>query len=108
MPIDIVKQSDPSESILIKISGKFDFNAQKEFEFVAHEVLTKYRMLPIKIDLARTEYIDSSAISFLFKFRDSLGEDRPRMRLTGARGMVKLVLDTVNAHYLFDIDGHQP
>lgn len=104
MSIDIAHTlTRADDEILIKVSGKFDFNSREEFAYVAGEIKKLSPPQKIRFDFSRADYIDSSAIGFLFKLHDDLGESYPRMKVAGARGHVKEIFEAVMIHYLFDV-----
>lgn len=87
---------------VIKLQGRFDFNAHREFreavdksmEGTAREVL---------VDLSGVDYLDSSALGMLLMLRDKAKTAAREVALTNCSGAVKQVLDIANFSKLFRI-----
>jgi anti-anti-sigma factor len=70
-----VNVSDSAGVLLIAIEGRFDFNILQEFRDAYSE--KEGSQGQFVIDLAQTEYIDSSALGMLLNMKNHLGaEDR--------------------------------
>ena len=70
-----VNVSDSGGVLLIAIVGRFDFNILQEFRDAYSE--KEGAQGQFVIDLAQTEYIDSSALGMLLNMKNHLGaEDR--------------------------------
>ncbi len=66
-----VKQD--GDQVEITINGRFDFNILQEFRNAYAEATAPGLMY--SIDLAQTEYIDSSALGMLLNMKNHLGVD---------------------------------
>ena len=87
-------------SVKIQISEKFTFDCHREMRaaYEGRAATTKYI-----IDLARTDYIDSSALGMLLLLREAAGGDHTKIKLINCNASVKNVFDVANFNLMFDI-----
>ncbi len=96
-----VTESDDSNDVTIFISGRFDFSCHQSFmETYQKYPEDKQRFI---VDLAGTEYMDSSALGMLLQLRDYSNRERGNIRLINANDSVRKVLEIANFDKLFDI-----
>ncbi|HLA36290.1 MAG TPA: STAS domain-containing protein [Rhodocyclaceae bacterium] len=88
---------------VIHLQGRFDFNAHREFREAVDNATTNTTG-EIAVDLARVEYLDSSALGMLLMLRDKAKGLGREVALVGCRGAVKQVIDIANFGKLFRID----
>ena len=100
MQVSVTKNSDFAE---VKLSGRFDFNAHREFRNAYEPVVTDPEVRSVSIDLGGVEYLDSSALGMLLMLRDKAGAANKSLALTHVQGPVKQVLDIANFGKLFKI-----
>lgn len=88
---------------VLKLSGRFDFNAHREFR----EALDKLTKLPdvtgFRVDLADVSYLDSSALGMLLLLRDKAKQANKLVTLSGVKGSVQQVLEIANFSKMFTI-----
>ena len=85
--------------VVISVAGKFDFSVQREFRdaYKAHaDGKNRFR-----VDLSRTDYLDSSALGMLLLLREHVGGDADRVFITGALPDVDKILRIANFQQLF-------
>jgi anti-anti-sigma factor len=87
----------------IRLQGRFDFNAHREFREAIDTVLSGPATLVV-VDFAGVEYLDSSALGMLLMLRDRAKSATREVTLTGCRGAVKQILDIANFGKLFKIE----
>ncbi len=87
----------------IQLSGRFDFNAHREFREAVDKALGSQGTTEVAVDLGNVAYLDSSALGMLLMLRDKMGGANKDVALTGVRGNVKQVLDIANFGKLFQI-----
>jgi anti-anti-sigma factor len=87
----------------IRLQGRFDFNAHREFREAIDTVLSDPATLVV-VDFAGVEYLDSSALGMLLMLRDRAKSAAREVTLTGCRGAVKQILDIANFGKLFKIE----
>ena len=92
-----------SGSADLKLSGRFDFNAHREFREAIDTVLSSPATV-VTVDFAGVEYLDSSALGMLLMLRDRAKSAAREVRLAGCRGAVKQILDIANFGKLFKIE----
>lgn len=94
--------ADKDHELVIHIGGRFDFRALNEFrdsyEKSGH-VVNKY-----VIDLAKSEYLDSSALGMLLTLRDYAGGDNAKIKIVNTPDDIKRILFITKLDSLFDIE----
>ena len=96
-----VTESDDAKEVTITISGRFDFSMH-------HIFIDAYQHYPkgekrFVVDLAETEYMDSSAMGMLLQLRDYAVQDGDRIKLINTNDTVRKILEIANFGKLFDI-----
>ena len=88
---------------VIKLQGRFDFNAHREFRSVYEPLVVDTGVGAVTVDFSGVDYLDSSALGMLLMLRDKLGGVNKEVALSGVKGNVKQVLDIANFGKLFKI-----
>jgi anti-anti-sigma factor len=88
---------------LVRLQGRFDFNAHREFREAIDTVLSSPATV-VTVDFAGVEYLDSSALGMLLMLRDRAKSAAREVTLSGCRGAVKQILDIANFGKLFKIE----
>lgn len=93
--------SDDKKSLTIEVEGRFDFNALQDFRkaYESHGKADAY-----VIDLAKADYLDSSALGMLLALRDFAGGDDAQIKITNAVPDVKKILIITKLDELFSIE----
>jgi len=99
MPVTTI-ESDDGYEVVLAISGRFDFSCY-------HEFMQHYQAFPqgqkrYVVDLAATEYLDSSAMGMLLQLRE-FGDRLAAVSLINAQQEVAEMLSIANFDKLFDI-----
>ncbi len=99
MSVTASESSDQS-IVTIKVSGRFDFSCHQEFS-------KSYRDFPkgekqFIVDLAATEYMDSSSMGMLLQLKEYSAQDK-RIALINGNDGVRDILRIANFDKLFDI-----
>jgi anti-anti-sigma factor len=97
----IVDKSDGKVSI--RLDGRFDFSAHRDFRESYSAGLEAADVREFEIDLARVEYVDSSALGMLLMLREKAQAAKKTVALTNCTGPVKQILDVANFGRLFSI-----
>jgi anti-anti-sigma factor len=92
-----------SGKVVIKLSGRFDFNTHREFRAAYEPFIADTVVRSVAVDFSGVDYLDSSALGMLLMLRDKVGGAGKDVALTGVRGNVKQVLDIANFGKLFQI-----
>lgn len=87
---------------VIRLEGRFDFNAHRDFREAADTVLAG-PATPIAVDFAGVDYVDSSALGMLLMLRDRARNAGRDVTLVACHGAVRQVLDIANFGKLFTI-----
>lgn len=91
------------DQTVIHLTGRFDFNAHREFREVVDQALKAEAVKQIQVDLAGVEYLDSSALGMLLMLRDKARNAGKTISLANCRGAVKQVIEIANFGKLFSI-----
>jgi anti-anti-sigma factor len=94
--------SEASKSV-IRLAGRFDFNAHREFREAIDQALAQAEAPAIHVDLGEVSYMDSSALGMLLMVRDKARSSGKTVSLANTRGSVRQVLDIANFAKLFPI-----
>lgn len=87
----------------VRLSGRFDFNAHRDFRAAYEPLMDDAAVRSVTIDLAGVDYLDSSALGMLLMVRDKAGAANKKLTLSNARAGVRQVLDIANFGKLFQI-----
>lgn len=85
-----------NDEVTIVISGRFDFNAHREFREAVKAVSSGSTCV---VDLGETTYLDSSALGMLLLLRDGGRE----VKIVKCTDEVRKVLEIANFHRLFNV-----
>lgn len=99
-----VNVASNSGSVTLLLSGRFDFNAHREFRNAYEPALADSQVQAVNVDMGDVDYLDSSALGMLLMLRDKAGIANKSLTLKNVRGQTKQVLDIVNFGKLFKID----
>lgn len=97
MPITATAGPD---AVTIAISGRFDFNQNEAFRraYEAHPAGTHF-----VVDMARVQYVDSSALGMLLLLRKHAGNSKDGVRLLHSSKDVARVLEIARFDQMFTI-----
>ncbi|MFV8783314.1 STAS domain-containing protein [Microbulbifer sp. SA54] len=98
--------SESGETLVIRVSGHFDFNLHREFQRAYRNVIPAPKK--IVLDLSATEHLDSAALGMLLLLRDycvEVGRDRaePEVELVNPNAHVSHILTVSNFDRIFSI-----
>ena len=96
-----VESNVDNDVLKIKVRGRFDFNAHKEFREATDKVVAGVKK--IEVDLSNTDYLDSSALGMLLLLRDKMSGNRDAVVIMGAAKDVKKILEIANFNKLFTL-----
>lgn len=95
-------QLNPSTNTLeINISGRFDFGLHNEFRKATDQATNGVKA--IIVNMAKVDYLDSSALGMLLVLRDKVGESKGAVKITNMKGEVKKILEIANFDKLFTL-----
>ena len=96
MSVDFKEQSGV---LYIKINGRFDFGVHNEFREATK--IAGNGIAKIEVDLANTDYLDSSALGMLLLLRDKVIDRRDSVHICNAKADVRKILEIANFDKLF-------
>jgi HptB-dependent secretion and biofilm anti anti-sigma factor len=86
----------------LAIVGRFD--SQLRHDFMRLQTPLRGRCEALVVDLARTNYMDSTALGMLLMLRESLGGDSADITLRNCGPEIAKILQIANFQTLFAID----
>lgn len=87
----------------MSLSGRFDFNAHRDFRDGYEALLNTPGIQSLDIDLGGVDYLDSSALGMLLLVKERAGSRNIRLQLTRCTGTVRQILDIANFGKIFTI-----
>ena len=93
--------SDEGNKVTIAVAGKFDFQLYDEFR--ASYADTAGNGVEYVVDLAETDYLDSSALGMLLLLREHAGGETSSIEIKQATPEVRKILDVANFGKLFKL-----
>lgn len=93
--------SPDGRALTIKVKGRFDFSAHKEFR-TAYENSDEATAAYI-VDLQDATYLDSSALGMLLLLRDHAGGDDAEVEIVNCNSDIRKILTISNFDQLFNI-----
>lgn len=90
--------------ITIHVKGRFNFEAHSQFR-AAYQSETQSDNPPkrVVLDLAGTDYIDSSALGMLLLLREEAGGNDADIHIVNTRPEIRKILETANFQRLFKL-----
>ena len=98
-----VNVEETAQGVVLKIDGRFDFNLHGDFRDAYESVLRDGEPSKFIIDMAGTEYMDSSALGMLLILRDRLGCNSDRQVIVNCSKDILEILQVSNFDKLFTI-----
>ncbi|VAX30456.1 hypothetical protein MNBD_NITROSPIRAE01-717 [hydrothermal vent metagenome] len=87
----------------LMMSGRFDFNSNRNFRKAYEDGMERYATGPIELDFNGVDYMDSSALGMLLLFKERAEELDRSISLVNCQESVLEILDVVNFGKLFSI-----
>lgn len=94
---------DDGATVVIAISGRFDFGVHREFRSAYEKADTTIQNPKYIIDLKDAEHMDSSALGMLLLLREHAGGDRADVLIAHPSPVIREILDIANFGKLFKI-----
>jgi len=91
--------SDDGKTLTLAVEGRFDFGMYDEFR-AAYANTQANRFV---VDLARTDYLDSSALGLLVLLREHAGGDDGSVEIINCTTDIRRILTIANFHRLFSV-----
>ena len=93
-----------SENSTIRLSNRFDFSQHKVFSGQCEEIFANTNLRQLDLDFSQVQYLDSSALGMLVLLAKKAAAHGVVVKLRGAQGTAKDILDMANMHKLFVIE----
>jgi anti-anti-sigma factor len=87
----------------LNMSGRFDFNVQRDFKEAYDPLLKNAAIGNIDINLAGVTYLDSSALGMLLMLRERATASGKSLKLCRPNASVSQILEIANFSKLFTI-----
>lgn len=97
----VIEKSEDNSNITIKIDGRFDFSSHHDFRD-AYRGASDAGTLFV-LDMANTEYMDSSALGMILLLKEHSGTLGGDIKIINANSEVKNILQIANFDKLFSI-----
>lgn len=91
------------EETVISIKGRFNFELHSQFRAAYQGELQGSNKPKFVLDLAGTEYIDSSALGMLLLLREEVGGNESDIKIVNTRPEIRKILETANFQRLFKV-----
>ena len=88
----------------INMTGRFDFNVQREFKEAYDSLLSSQAVGVIDVNLSGVDYLDSSALGMLLMLRERSTAAGKSLKLSKPTPGVAQILDIANFAKLFTIE----
>ena len=89
---------------IINMTGRFDFNVQREFKEAYDPQLANAAINAIEVNLAGVNYLDSSALGMLLMLRERTTAVGKNLKLCNPTISVAQILEIANFSKLFTIE----
>ena len=93
--------TEDGRNVTISVAGKFDFQLYDDFRSSYAD--TAGNGVTYVVDLAETEYLDSSALGMLLLLREHAGGESSNIEIARASPEVRKILDVANFGKLFKL-----
>lgn len=97
------KVSTVDTRAVIRLEGRFDFNAHREFREAVDKAMQLEGVREIQVDMFKVAYLDSSALGMLLMLRDKAQSRNLSVQLANCSPGVRQVLEIANFGKLFSI-----
>jgi anti-anti-sigma factor len=96
-----VTQKINASTAALVLAGRFDFNSHRDFRDAYEHALKTEGVRTLDVDLAKVEYLDSSALGMLLLLKERAAENSIQVSLDGCTGTVQQILEIANFNKLF-------
>lgn len=98
-----INQRTLNDKTIVSLTGRFDFNAHREFR-AAYEAAFKVDGIgSLELDLSGVDYLDSSALGMLLMLREHATVRNIQLSISGCQDSVRQILEIANFSKLFSI-----
>lgn len=90
----------------IRIYGKFDFHAYREFKSACTDVLSNPAIHEIEVEMQHLDYLDSAALGMLVLLRERARAANKSIVLSNPSGRISKLLEFANFDKVFSMRRH--
>lgn len=104
LKIDEVVTRAPGDEVdvaVLKVQGEVDLDTVRQLAEKLNEVVEKRGLARLVLDMAETEYVNSTALATLVKFSEKCRERGGGIALSGTVPRVRLVFEMLGLLYFF-------
>lgn len=101
--LTVTVATGPPAVTVLRASGELDHDSRGTLKQVAADSLPQAGARRLVIDLSEVTFCDSGGLSLFVELHREIGADGGWVRLAGARGMVRSVLEATNLDRMFTL-----
>ena len=101
MSIHVNSSGDNDKQVPIKVTGRFEYAVHKEFRAAYIDHAKSHT--EFKVDLSKTEYMDSSALGMLLLLKEHADAHQGKVSIHNAHPNVQKVLEIAHFDRIFSI-----
>lgn len=98
----VANTSDDGNTLIVKISGKFDISLSKTFGDSYENKI--HSVSKVVLDMADVQHIDSSGLGMMLMLRERFGEDKEKIEIVNAGSNVAKIFELTGYGRLFNIE----
>ncbi len=102
MSFSIVVDRQVDQTVVL-LHGRFNHETHVEFKELVRS-LKEEGLVGVSVDLSAVKEMDSSGLGLLLLLRDALGGKRAQIRIRGASGAIRRILEVANFQRFFLIE----
>ena len=87
----------------LKLAGRFDFNAHRDFRSSYEEALNTSGINELILDMRGVDYLDSSALGMLLLLKEKAAPSNVKINIINCQSTVKMILEVANFNKLMSI-----
>lgn len=95
--------SEEKKTVTINISGQFNATMHREFRDAYKDSVANPAGYSFIVNLAKTEYMDSSALGMLLLLKEHVGSDAKNVSITQANQTIRDILEIAKFDTLFTL-----
>ena len=99
MSVQVSQTDIKDQSVVISVSGRFDYSVHKEFRNAYIDANANN----YKVNLEKAEYMDSSALGMLLLLKEHADKSSAAISICHPQPMVRKVLEIANFSRFFEI-----
>jgi anti-anti-sigma factor len=98
-----ISVSNHDKATTLKLSGRFDFNAHRDFRSSYEAALNTGGIDELILDMSGVDYLDSSALGMLLLLNERATPGKVKIKVTNCQPTVKMILEVANFNKLINI-----